>query len=142
MHVDLCPRLTHVLPFMSPAQMINSSFRFSLETLEIVWCGDLRAVFSLDQEQEEQDAVTLEFPELKRIHLHELPMLHGICGTRVWLSWRSACSRRKHYHHTSRVTRSQRSSTFSTSPQHVSSRARRPMRPGTRSPQWCTTSAR
>jgi hypothetical protein len=62
--------------------MINTRFRFRLETLEIVWCGDLKAVFSLDQEQEEQDAITLEFPRLKRIHLHELPMLHGICGRR------------------------------------------------------------
>jgi hypothetical protein len=79
-HVDLCLRLTHVLPFLSLAEMINSSFGRKLKTLEIVWCGDVKAVFSLDQEQQEQDAITLKFPNLKRIRLHELPMLHGICG--------------------------------------------------------------
>ncbi|GJN24334.1 hypothetical protein PR202_gb12071 [Eleusine coracana subsp. coracana] len=54
----------------------------------MVWCGDLRAVFpsdadvDVDQHQQEAAAeiITVNFPRLRRVHLHELPMLRGICG--------------------------------------------------------------
>ncbi|CAD6253034.1 unnamed protein product [Miscanthus lutarioriparius] len=83
MHVDFCPRLTHVLP-LSLALIQGLGLNF-LRTLEIVWCGDLRAVFPLDTDAESyQDrrhqAITVKFQYLQRIHLHELPMLHGFCG--------------------------------------------------------------
>lgn len=83
-HVDFCPRLTHVLP-LSMA-LIRGSGLDSLTTLEIVWCGDLRAVFPLDtdaqsyQDHRRNQAITVEFPSLERIHLHESPKLHGLCG--------------------------------------------------------------
>ena len=43
-----------------------------LETLQIMWCGDLSMVFK-------GSANWRLFPSLKRIHLHELPKLQGIC---------------------------------------------------------------
>jgi hypothetical protein len=42
LHLDFCPRLIHVLPF-SLAVMV----RRYLETVEIVWCGNLRVVLPL-----------------------------------------------------------------------------------------------
>lgn len=87
LHLDFCPRLIHVLPFSS--SVFNQRL---LETIEIVWCGDLRMVFpSLDtdtesrptkQQQKPAGAIitTVRFPNLKHIHLHELPMLESICG--------------------------------------------------------------
>jgi hypothetical protein len=87
LHLDFCPRLIHVLPFSS--SVID---RRLLETLEIVWCGNLRAVFPLldtksHQEQQQQQQkppgpiiTIVDFPYLKCIHLHELPMLESICG--------------------------------------------------------------
>ena len=54
-----------------------------LKTLEIVYCGDLKEVFPLDHELQVQDKV-IEFPNLRRIHLHELPTLQRICGHRMW----------------------------------------------------------
>jgi hypothetical protein len=62
-----------------------------LETLEIIWCGDLTEVFPLDAimarvYQEEYKVTTLDFPKLKRIHLHELPKLHGICDLKLRMS--------------------------------------------------------
>jgi hypothetical protein len=82
-HVDFCPRLTHILPLsMSLIQGFGLNY---LRTLEIVWCGDLRAVFPLDTDAESyQDrrhqAITVQFKSLQRIHLHELPKLRGFCG--------------------------------------------------------------
>ncbi|XBI43217.1 hypothetical protein VPH35_108013 [Triticum aestivum] len=38
-------------------------------------------VFPLDPQVQE---VVLVFPKLRRIHLHELPMLQRICGHRMW----------------------------------------------------------
>ncbi|TVU06821.1 hypothetical protein EJB05_46856, partial [Eragrostis curvula] len=90
-HVDFCPRLTHVLPLSKRLILKSWSLR-SLKTLEIVWCGDLRAVFPLQtddveykHDQELQQQTTVEFPFLERVHLHELPRLQGICGrTRIY----------------------------------------------------------
>ncbi|TVU41913.1 hypothetical protein EJB05_15472, partial [Eragrostis curvula] len=60
--------------------------------LEIMWCGDLREVFPLDARDQrylarmKQRVFTLHFPKLKRIHLHELPTLHSICGPGLRMS--------------------------------------------------------
>jgi hypothetical protein len=43
-----------------------------------LWCGDLRAVFPLVND--DADVAMIELPALKCIHLHELPMIHSICG--------------------------------------------------------------
>ncbi|CAL4941023.1 unnamed protein product [Urochloa decumbens] len=71
LHLDRCPRLIHVFPL--PIQGL-----YILETLEIMWCGDLVDVFPLDTNT--SDNTTVEFHSLKHIHLHELPQLKGICG--------------------------------------------------------------
>ncbi|TKW30811.1 hypothetical protein SEVIR_2G062400v4 [Setaria viridis] len=86
LHLDCCPRLVHVLPLS--LYMIDRDLPESLsqlETLEITWCGDLREVFPLEPYakryvKQQPQPVTLDFPGLKRIHLHELPRLHSICG--------------------------------------------------------------
>uniref|UniRef100_A0A0A9HNF4 Disease resistance protein At4g27190-like leucine-rich repeats domain-containing protein n=1 Tax=Arundo donax TaxID=35708 RepID=A0A0A9HNF4_ARUDO len=83
LHVDFCPRLIHVLPFH--LLMINHSL-CSLETLEIMWCGDLKEVFPVyttdaeSHNQQQHSTTTVEFLSLKHIHLHEVPKLQGICG--------------------------------------------------------------
>jgi hypothetical protein len=84
LHVDFCPRLEHVLQL---DDRWLCTYLCSLVTLEIVWCSNLRVVltrydvssdrFSHYQFFESSD--TLEFPSLKHIHLHELPMLQAIC---------------------------------------------------------------
>ncbi|KAF7082131.1 hypothetical protein CFC21_086011 [Triticum aestivum] len=79
LHLDHCPRLVHVLPFFK----WEGDTLGALETLEIVSCGDLREVFPLDPQLQEQDKI-LEFPKLRHIHLHELPMLQHISGCRMW----------------------------------------------------------
>ncbi|CAL5091034.1 unnamed protein product [Urochloa decumbens] len=75
LHLDLCPRLIHVLPTWKDDEKMLSL----LETLEIVWCGDLREIFPLLDYD-----LTGEFTALKRIHLHELPSLQSICGVRMF----------------------------------------------------------
>ncbi|RLN34695.1 uncharacterized protein C2845_PM03G21770 [Panicum miliaceum] len=52
-----------------------------LETIEVMWCGDLNEVFPLNTDQRGHSRVP--FPRLKRIHLHELPSLQRICGGRM-----------------------------------------------------------
>ncbi|CAL5036146.1 unnamed protein product [Urochloa decumbens] len=86
LHLDLCPRVIHVLPLAMP--MVERSLG-NLVTLEILWCGGLKVVFPLytdadgSRQHQEQPITRVEFWNLKRIHLHELPKLQGICG-----SWR------------------------------------------------------
>ncbi|CAL5078719.1 unnamed protein product [Urochloa decumbens] len=82
LHLDLCPRLIHVLPTLEYDESL-------LETLEIVWCGDLREIFPLHTYSHEplqthiDKPITREFTALKHIHLHELPSLQSICGARM-----------------------------------------------------------
>ncbi|CAL4989228.1 unnamed protein product [Urochloa decumbens] len=66
LHLDYCPRLIYVTHL---AEMAGLE---SLETLEIMWCGDLSMVFK-------GSANWRQFPNLKHIHLHELPKLQSIC---------------------------------------------------------------
>jgi hypothetical protein len=94
--------MIHVLPLSTETfsgthflYYYNSGYRSGypnslscLETLEITWCGDLREVFPLDTKakdyvQKQQRPVTLSFPSLKCIHLHELPSLQCICGVKM-----------------------------------------------------------
>jgi hypothetical protein len=70
LHLDYCPRLVHVLPLYTE----NTNGCRSLETLEMVCCGDLREVFPSDSKSQQQEELR-EFPSLKRIHLYELPKL-------------------------------------------------------------------
>ncbi|CAL5066761.1 unnamed protein product [Urochloa decumbens] len=86
LHLDLCPRLIHVLPTWKDDENMLSQ----LETLEIVWCGDLREIFPLHTYDHEplqthvDKPITREFTALKHIHLHELPSLQSICGARMF----------------------------------------------------------
>uniref|UniRef100_A0A0A8YZU2 Disease resistance protein At4g27190-like leucine-rich repeats domain-containing protein n=1 Tax=Arundo donax TaxID=35708 RepID=A0A0A8YZU2_ARUDO len=66
LHLDYCPRLIYVTDLGEMAGLE------SLETLEIMWCGDLSTVFK-------GSANWRLFPNLKHIHLHELPKLQDIC---------------------------------------------------------------
>ncbi|KAG0516311.1 hypothetical protein BDA96_10G351100 [Sorghum bicolor] len=75
LHLDYCPRLVHVLPLYTS----NTNGCHNLETLEIVCCGNLREVFPLDSKSQQQEEPR-QFPNLKRIHLYELPKLQRICG--------------------------------------------------------------
>uniref|UniRef100_A0ACD5TB04 Uncharacterized protein n=1 Tax=Avena sativa TaxID=4498 RepID=A0ACD5TB04_AVESA len=77
LHLDHCPRLVHVLPLFTRGRALHA-----LETLEIVYCGDLKEVFPLDPESDKLDEV-IELPSLKGIHLHELPTLQHICRLRM-----------------------------------------------------------
>ncbi|KAF7013293.1 hypothetical protein CFC21_027385 [Triticum aestivum] len=54
----------------------------SLETLEIVCCGDLKEIFPLDPKRQEKQEI-INFPRLRMIHLYELPMLQRICGRKM-----------------------------------------------------------
>ncbi|CAL4980130.1 unnamed protein product [Urochloa decumbens] len=77
LHLDYCPRLVHVLPLYTS----NTHGCRSLETLEIVCCGDLREVFpSNSSESQQREHQPRKFPRLKRIHLYELPKFQRICG--------------------------------------------------------------
>jgi hypothetical protein len=84
LHVDFCPRLEYVVPLVNSVSRTRIS---SLVTLEIVWCSNLRAVFTqhdvnsdtFRQHESCKSYNTLELPSLKRIHLHELPVLQAIC---------------------------------------------------------------
>ncbi|WVZ83887.1 hypothetical protein U9M48_030983 [Paspalum notatum var. saurae] len=79
LHLDCCPRLVHVLPLYD----LNSKGCQSLETLEIVRCGELREVFPSDASESQQQGQPRKFPKLKRVHLYDLPKLQRICGRRM-----------------------------------------------------------
>lgn len=83
LHLDMCPRLIHVLPLVRPVIVVDG-FLQKLVTLEIVWCSDLKEIFPVyysdDYYLEQESMYGLEFGSLKHIHLHELPRLRGICG--------------------------------------------------------------
>ncbi|CAL4995062.1 unnamed protein product [Urochloa decumbens] len=65
LHLHCCPRMKYAVP-LSVRNFGN------LETLEITWCDDLTWVF-----QPFYFANAPVLPRLKRIRLHELPMLQG-----------------------------------------------------------------
>ncbi|WVZ83884.1 hypothetical protein U9M48_030980 [Paspalum notatum var. saurae] len=79
LHLDCCPRLVHVLPLYD----FNSKGCQSLETLEIVRCGELREVFPSDASESQQQGQPRKFPKLKRVHLYDLPKLQRIYGRRM-----------------------------------------------------------
>jgi hypothetical protein len=54
-----------------------------LETLEIIWCGDVKEIFPLHTDDNYYKSITREFTKLKHIHLHELPSLQSIYGGRM-----------------------------------------------------------
>ena len=61
----------------------------NLETLHIVHCGDLKAVFPVEPEFLRRIAIgnrkgILEFAKLKHIYLHELYKLQHICEARMF----------------------------------------------------------
>nr|CAB3452144.1 unnamed protein product [Digitaria exilis] len=79
------PRLIHVLPFLET--MSNPNGFSKLKTLEIMWCGDLKealpcTINTIGGKMWRQ--VIQEFTSLKHIHLHELPRLQSICGTKMY----------------------------------------------------------
>lgn len=75
LHIDYCPRVIFVLPLDSNMSLPQ------LETLEIICCGNLREIFRpRDPKLKNQEEVVKLFPKLRRIHLHNLPTLHNICG--------------------------------------------------------------
>ncbi|CAL5012576.1 unnamed protein product [Urochloa decumbens] len=78
LHLDCCPNLVHVLPLYTS----NGNGCRRLETLEIVCCGELREVFPSDSKSRLQQKPR-EFPNLKHIHLYELPMLQRIYSRRM-----------------------------------------------------------
>ncbi|KAG2565663.1 uncharacterized protein LOC120681473 [Panicum virgatum] len=88
LHQDFCPRLRTVLPLSTDLAGTFFESLCQLETVEITWCGDLTEVFPLDIDtkryvERQLQPVTLDLPKLKRIHLHELPMLLHICELRL-----------------------------------------------------------
>jgi hypothetical protein len=58
-----------------------------LETLELMWCGDLSVAFDIFSEYVLDIILTQywTFPKLKHIRLHELPKLQSICGIGGWI---------------------------------------------------------
>jgi hypothetical protein len=56
----------------------------SLETLHIIYCGDLGHVFVLNEIYPEEITNSgIVFPKLKTVHLHDLPKLQQICEVRM-----------------------------------------------------------
>ncbi|CAO2143467.1 unnamed protein product [Urochloa humidicola] len=72
LHLYCCPRMVYAIPLSSSSKMTWES----LETLEIMWCGDLNGV--IEDYTGISRHIFIGFPRLKHIHLHELPMLRGI----------------------------------------------------------------
>ncbi|XP_048554226.1 uncharacterized protein LOC125535222 [Triticum urartu] len=78
LHLDYCPRLIHVLPLSEHMDTLPS-----LETLEIVCCGDLKEVFPLDPKRQQKREI-IRFPKLRHIHLYQLSALQGVCRSRMF----------------------------------------------------------
>ncbi|KAL6646436.1 hypothetical protein ACP70R_018044 [Stipagrostis hirtigluma subsp. patula] len=81
-HLHSCPRLTSALQL--------SWFTLSnLETLCIIWCGNLTCVFPVEAEylnkiSAHHEGGALQFAQLKHIYLHDLPKLHQICEAKMF----------------------------------------------------------
>jgi hypothetical protein len=85
LHLYCCPRLEYALPLRRHTVALGN-----LETLEIMWCGDLISVFDQETQPRQRqlfhaaarllDLRYLILRKLKHIHLHELPKLHHIYG--------------------------------------------------------------
>uniref|UniRef100_A0ACD5Z8N7 Uncharacterized protein n=2 Tax=Avena sativa TaxID=4498 RepID=A0ACD5Z8N7_AVESA len=72
-HLHSCPRLKFVLPWSFHSLA-------SLETIHIRYCGELRQIFPKWEDYNGEFVSTrIEFPSLKHVYLHELPMLEHIC---------------------------------------------------------------
>ncbi|EMS59203.1 hypothetical protein TRIUR3_01004 [Triticum urartu] len=77
LHLRSCPRLQFVVP------LYGLSFP-SLKTLHIIHCGDLVHVFELNMDYpEEVTTLSVRFPKLTAIHLHDLPKLQKICEVKM-----------------------------------------------------------
>ncbi|CAL4996753.1 unnamed protein product [Urochloa decumbens] len=84
-HIHSCPRLRSVLDLSWHYALSNQ-----LETLHILCCGDLRHIFTVEQEFLKETAASretrgmLEFPKLKNLYLHDLPSLKLICEAKMF----------------------------------------------------------
>jgi hypothetical protein len=82
-HLHFCPKLTFVLP-------LSWFYTLSrLDTLHIVYCGNLSQVFPVEAEflnkiSTDHPRGVLEFPKLKHIYLQELPKLQQICEAKMF----------------------------------------------------------
>jgi hypothetical protein len=88
-YLHLCPRLTFVLPLSWWWYDDDTTLLSSLETIHIVNCGAVSQVFPVEAELLNKLSIgrrggVLEFPNLKHIHLHELPKLHQICAAKMF----------------------------------------------------------
>jgi hypothetical protein len=81
-HLRFCPRLRHVLKLSWDDDLSQ------LETLHILYCGDLKQVFASDKEssvdQWQRRKGMLQFTKLKHLHLQELPNLQLICQAKMF----------------------------------------------------------
>ncbi|KAF7103894.1 hypothetical protein CFC21_104827 [Triticum aestivum] len=86
-HLHSCPRLTFILPLSWLDTLRN------LETIHIVFCGDLKVVFPVEQKLDLSISTytprafiigTLEFPNLKHVYLHDLHKLQHICEAKIF----------------------------------------------------------
>ncbi|KAJ1274737.1 hypothetical protein BS78_05G084100 [Paspalum vaginatum] len=77
LHLYCCPRLAYAIPLQARTMSLEN-----LETIEIMWCADLSVAFHLYEETSDHQGWygggSWSFPNLKYIHLHELPRLRGI----------------------------------------------------------------
>jgi hypothetical protein len=71
-HLHSCPRLSFVLPWGFPS--LNS-----LQTIHITYCGELRRIFPKGINYSQEPCTSIQYPNLRIIHLQELPMLQYIC---------------------------------------------------------------
>ncbi|CAL5009452.1 unnamed protein product [Urochloa decumbens] len=69
LHLRSCPSIQFAVPVRLPSFL-------SLETLHVIYCGQLRHVFEVDQGY---NGDVVRFPKLTTVHLHDLPALRQIC---------------------------------------------------------------